>query len=261
MRIGICASPDRFEESREMGYDYFEVNAAGLSAMTEEEFEAFRRLKTPEFSCESSNVLFPGTVRLTGPEPESAEKIAEYLKLTIGRLAELGVKTAVLGSGKARNCPEGFPIADAVNQFAEVCSAAGDITADYGITVTVEPLNRSETNLLNTYAEGLAFARKLSHPHVRAMADFYHMKRENEPFADLGASGDFLCHCHAAGTNRKPPSVQDGFLYEAAEQLRALGYSGRISVEAHIEHFHEEVAASLCAMREIFQPAENTERR
>lgn len=254
MKIGICASPDHFAETAALGYDYFEVNAAGLESMTEDEYRAFRRLQTPEYFCESSNVLFPGTIRLTGPEPASSASVAEYLKRTFSRLAGLGVKVSVFGSGGARNCPEGFPAEEALKQFAEVCAAAGEIAADSGILVAVEELNRSETNLLNSYADALEFARKLAHPNVRVMADFYHIRREREPFSDLNRSGDFLCHCHAAGEKRGAPSEQDLFLAEAAEQLRALGYSGRISVEAHLDPFRGDAAVSLRTMRKIFQP-------
>ena len=51
----------------------------------------------------------------------------------------------------------------------------GVIAQSYGIVVCVEPLNRAESNFINTLQEGAEIVRRVNHPHIRLLADLYHM--------------------------------------------------------------------------------------
>ena len=71
----------------------------------------------------------------------------------------------------------------------------------YGIIIAVEPLNRAETNIINSVEEGLKFVRDVDHANIKITADFYHMRRENEPMDVLIQAGKDIAHLHIANSN------------------------------------------------------------
>lgn len=85
-------------------------------------------------------------------------------------MQRLGVKRVVFGSGMARKIPEGFDAATARRQLLYAAKIVGDIAAEYGCLVVMEPLCHYETNLLNSVAAGAAFVRELNHPSVKLLA-------------------------------------------------------------------------------------------
>ena len=55
MRFGVCAPVSDAAFIASVGFDYLEVNAANISAMTDEEFEAF--VKYHLATCEKRELL------------------------------------------------------------------------------------------------------------------------------------------------------------------------------------------------------------
>ena len=92
-------------------------------------------------------------------------------------------------------------------------------------------LNRRETNLVTSVAEGAEVVRAVGHPSVRLVADLYHMVLEAEPSEVLDPVADLLAHVHVADTGRFAPGTgaydYPGFF----GALQRIGYSGRIAAE------------------------------
>ena len=59
-------------------------------------------------------------------------------------------------------------------------------------TLAIEPLNRKESNIINSVAEGVRFARQVNRPEIRVLADFYHIDEEREPLDTLKTNGEWL---------------------------------------------------------------------
>src|SRR4030095_11252790 len=64
----------------------------------------------------------------------------------------------------------------------DVLRRIGEKAAPHGITIGLEVVNRYETNVLNTAAQAVAFARRVALPNVKVHLDTYHMNIEE---ADL----------------------------------------------------------------------------
>jgi sugar phosphate isomerase/epimerase len=58
-------------------------------------------------------------------------------------------------------------------QLADTCLILGREASKYDITIVIEPLNKSETNIINSVAEGYKLAQQVNHPNVKLLADFY----------------------------------------------------------------------------------------
>ena len=72
-----------------------------------------------------------------------------------------------------------------------------------GVTINLEIVNRFESNLLNTTAQGLAFIEEIGEDNVYLHLDTFHMNIEEANPADaIRAAGDRLGYFHVGESNR-----------------------------------------------------------
>jgi sugar phosphate isomerase/epimerase len=137
----------------------------------------------------------------------------------------------------------------------DVLRRAGEAAAAHGVTLVLEPLNRRETNLVTSVAEGAEVVRAVGHPSVRLMADLYHMVLEAEPFDVLDPVADLLAHVHVAYTGRLAPGTgaydYPGFF----GALQRIGYTGRIAAENTWRDFPAEGEPAVTFLRRQWSAA------
>lgn len=159
MKFGVCCGAGRFAAVKRAGYDYIEAPLCDLAAMDKAAFTDYgARLRECGLAAETFNCFFKGDLPLIGENADKAA-ITAYAERALERAAAVGGKLAVIGSGRARNVPDGFPRERAEEQFAEVLRICGAAAAKNGMKIAVEPLCREETNLINTVAEGEGVCR------------------------------------------------------------------------------------------------------
>lgn len=262
MKYGCCVdalarTPDgatvpNIEQLAGLGYDYVELFLAPLTALPEEEFQAvLDRLARAGIPCEACCIFYPRTVRLTGPDVNWTQ-VEEYTAQAIGRAARLGAKVIVFGSAGAKNVPEGFPHDQAWQQIVQAMRIAAPIADAHGITIVIEPLNRKEANIVLTGAEGLKLARDIDRPSVQLLIDYYHMMLENESADILLEAREAIRHIHIASVPARtyPVAIEPGFLPFFAN-LKAIGYAGRVSIEARTDNFQADAAAALKVLKQL----------
>ena len=75
--------------------------------------------------------------------------------------------------------------------------------ADLGIRLSLEVVNRYETNLLNTGRQALAFLDEVDHPNVSVHLDTYHMNiEESDLFSPVLDAADRLGYVHIGESHR-----------------------------------------------------------
>lgn len=253
MKVGICTGFDQMQAMQVRGFDYIEFALNGVAAMEIQDYEAIRkRIKSSGIPCEVCNCFFPGSIKLTGPEAD-LKIIGEYAAKALKRAAELGVQVAVVGSGGSRRMPDGWDMERGTGQFAEALTVVGEKAAVHGIEIVIEPLNRGETNLVNSVREGLVLAKRVGSPNVSLLADFYHMRLESEGMESVIQAGSYLKHTHIANSqgrvfplDRKEDTYDDFF-----SALRQIGYQGRISIETGGGNPETDAQPALKLMREL----------
>ena len=232
--FGVCTTLDKIPELIAAGYDYLEYGFANLVNMTDEEFlNAKSIVEQYNFKVEGYNGFFTQDVRLTG-DGVDYDAISDYCEKGMKRASLLGGKVTVIGSGKCRNIPDGFDFEEGYNQFARVLGIAGNAAAKYGITVVVEPLEKGETNLINTVAQGIEICKRVNLPNVKCLADFFHVYKSGETLDAIKNNNGMLGHLHIAraADDRSMPYEEDVPVVEKwAEAVKASGYDGRLSLE------------------------------
>lgn len=227
-----------FETLARLGYDYVELplyDVAALSPQQLREAKARLRQTLPVRSC---NNFFPASVRLVGQDTAPMEKVREYTKHALACAAELGASIAVFGSPWAKLRPQGFAPEKAFAQLAAVCRMLGEEAQSAGIMIALEPNNRTETNMINTYAEVLQLIEAANHPCVRGLQDYFHLKKESDTVESLLRGKDQLIHTHFARLEgRRYPKCEseDPYYKTYFQTLAETGYQGGVSVEGVIE--------------------------
>lgn len=253
MKIGICTSLDNIEKVAQIGFDYIELAVTEIAGLDSGEFStAIHKIENSGIACEALNVLFPGNIRLTGQEVDVG-KIKEYLDSAFNRVSQLGAKIVVFGSGGPRKIPEGWDKEKAWEQLKDVAKITGDIAGKYDITIAMEPLNKGETNILNSVSEGYRFVQEVDHPNVKLLADFYHMRKESENLSVLKSVASQLVHLHIAeGRDRTYPKDPSEDSYEEFFNiLKQVGYDGRCSIEGRTSNIEEDGPIALNLLRKL----------
>jgi sugar phosphate isomerase/epimerase len=160
-----------------------------------------------------------------------------------------------MGSAGSRNVAEGFDHDEAEQQIAGFLGEAAPIAERYGITLVVEPLNRGESNIINSVPEGVRLAKAVNHPSIRALADLYHIVVDDEPLDNILETDGMLAHVHVADTGRFAPGTGEYDMIGFFRRLKAVGYAGRISVECTWKDFDAEGAAAAEYLRTTWEAA------
>jgi len=251
-RIGICTSVDKAPIVQAAGGSYVEVGIAGFMKAEQSDdmwSENAAKAKACVLPISSGNGYYPGDIRLVGPDAEP-DRAIRYAEVALRRAAEIGLKTVVFGSSKARSIPEGFPREKATEQFTGLCRQMAPIAEKYGITVVIEPLQKSETNFINTVLEGLDIVLAVNHPNLCVLADFFHMAREGESPESIIKAGKYLRHCHIAECeNRTAPGVAGDDFRPYFKALKQIDYRGNISLECRWDDFANEAGPAIAEVK------------
>jgi len=253
VRYGLCVNMDAKDEwgvgyeripvLAGLGYDYVELPLAQVASMPEAAFEqeVLGRLEAAGIGCAACNNLFPASVRLTGPEADPG-RISEYVHRALARAARAGAKVVVMGSSGARNLPDGVAPPQGYRDLARALGILAPAAGALGMAVAIEPLNRLESNILNSYLSALYLAALSGEPGVGALVDAYHFGMGNEPLGDLLACPPAHVH-YAELLGRTLPERPGPFGRAFFAQLKEAGYDGRVSLEGYAGPDFEAAAA------------------
>jgi sugar phosphate isomerase/epimerase len=253
MLIGCCCPIESAHAAQAAGFDYIECTVVSLRP---EEDDAEVAAILAEYNAavlpvRAFNVFLPGDLKIVGPKVDQ-ERIQRYLESALARVRRTGAQIVVFGSGGARSIPDGFPRDEAVHQITNFLRTVADI-ADYSeLVVAIEPLNRRESNVINSVAEAAELAKQVDRPSVRVLADFYHMSEEHEPLGHLVRYKDWTVHVHLADTGRHAPGTGQYPYEQFAATLHQAGYAGMVSVECRWNDFTEEAPLAVEFLRRTF---------
>ena len=109
------------------------------------------------------------------------------------------------------------------------CSAAA---APHGVRYALEPLNRYETDLIHTVADGLELIERVGADNFGLLLDTFHMNIEEPSIEEsIRTCGERIFHFHVADSNRWPPGAGHLDFMSILETLFETGYDGWVSGE------------------------------
>ena len=258
MRFGVCLGArgkEYVSVVKNAGYDYLEATFNVINGMDDATFKEFEEtLKEYDIKAETYNGYFHKSmdIHVVG-ENVNFSQLKDYTEVGMERAAALGGEIVVVGSGKSRMIPEGFSREKAMEQNAEFLRFCGDTAAKYGIKIVIEPLNRDETNFINTVQEGLDVCKYVGHGNVFCLADFFHMFKNGETLEAVENSNGLLKHVHIARNNadRAQPTLADkAVCIEWSNALKKCGYNDRLTLESRfVPDFENAIVEAMPALK------------
>jgi sugar phosphate isomerase/epimerase len=259
--LGVCTSYSNAELLRGLGYTFIEEGVGrflipdaknGGDAQFEKNLAERKAVGMPILSYTS---FFPGDLKSVGPELHH-EAILQRTELALKRAKEIGSKNIVFGSGGSRRIPDGFDRAKAKQQHIELSKKMAPLAEKYGITISIEPLNASETNFVNSLADGAEIVQAVNSPWFRLLCDIYHMKKDDEGPEQILKYGKLITHCHIAEkANRTAPGVEGDDFRPYFKALKKVKYKKGLSLECRWKNFDSEVKTAIGVIQNQWRDA------
>lgn len=134
-----------------------------------------------------------------------------------------------------------------VKNLKELCRYA----QSKGVMICMEPLNRFETNFINTVDQALKMIKAVGSPALKLHLDTFHMNIE-EKFQGqaIRKAGALLGHVHACGSDRGTPGNDHIDWQDIAKALKAVKYNGPVVIESFTQDV-KIIAAAAAIWRKI----------
>jgi len=174
-------------------------------------------------------------LHLVLPDATLRRKAIDFIKSIVDMGAALN-SPAIIGSMQGRwsaNIAEGLPRDAAMSVLREALNELGEHASQHKQVLLYEPLNRYETNMVNTTAAGLELLQSLATGNVKLLSDLFHMNIEEVNIAGaLRSGGSAVGHVHFVDSNRRPAGNGHLEYSPIITALRNIHYKGYLSAEA-----------------------------
>ena len=173
---------------------------------------------------------------ITDTDPARRRDAVKFISEIIDVAAEFGAP-AIIGSMQGQASDIGHR-SESLAILADSLHTLGNHADRHGQVLLYEPLNRYETNLLNTQEEAARYLieHSLVESGVRLLCDLFHMNIEEvhvpKTITRLGSiHSDLIGHVHWADSNRRAMGLGHTDFHAVRNALDAVGYDGYLAAE------------------------------
>ena len=135
----------------------------------------------------------------------------------------------------------------AVTNLHKVCKLA----AERKLQIALEPLNRFESDLINTADDVLRLIKDINHPAAKVLLDGFHMAIEERDIEKAIVSvGDKLIHVQVSENYRGTPGTGQTPWESLKAGLTKINYEGAVSIESCTPEI-KELAGAVCIWKNL----------
>jgi D-psicose/D-tagatose/L-ribulose 3-epimerase len=240
-----------FDQVAGMGYDLIEVCVENPALLTAEALKVHA----------ARTGLAIGICGAFGPDRDVSAEEAEQRRAGIDYLKTCIDLAAAVGSPHVAGpmyAPTGQTrMLDAADRTEQLKRAAGSLreTAEYaaerGIRLAIEPLNRFETDLINTTEQALQLLELIGADNVGLLIDTFHMNIEEKSLGDaVRLAGSKVFHVQVSENDRGTPGSGHVPWAEFFTALQDINYDGQIVVESFLPSV-KEIARAVSLWRPV----------
>lgn len=223
---------DGMEKAAALGFDAIELFTASGNAIDAERLKTLLQqfnLRLAAVGTGAGKVIHGLT--LTDTNSRNRKNAIAFIQEMMEFGAQYGAP-AIIGSMQGNTIP-GETHSNSIGLLAEALHVLDQHAASLGVKLIYEPLNRYETNLMNTLDDGASFIASNKFNNIELLADLFHMNiEEADPAASIQKNIQHIGHVHFADSNRKPVGFGHTRMQPIANALTASGYDGYVSAEA-----------------------------
>lgn len=226
-------STSLFKQIKRWGFETVEIPIEDPSHIDPAHVKA--ELDKAGLACGSVCACMGPDRDLRGTKEQQATGVA-YLKKLIDMMVVLGCPSLIgpvysaVGRADAYSDKEkAAHWKSVVRNLKQVCNYA----EKKGVQICLEPLNRFETDFINTCDQGLQMLKDIDSKALKLHLDTFHMNIEEKNQAKaIRKAGRKLAHFHACGSDRGTPGSDHIDWPAIAEALHAIGYKGDVVIES-----------------------------
>ena len=191
--------------------------------------------------------------------PEEQKTAMDYCKALIDQMVVLGCPTLIGPVYSVVGKADAVEASAQKVEWALVVKNLKDLSAyaeKRGVQIAVEPLNRFETDFLNTCDQGLKLIKAVGSPALKLHLDTFHMNiEEKDQAAAIIKAGKHLAHFHACGSDRGTPGNDHIDWKPIAKALKKVKYKGDVVIESFTTDV--KVIARAAAIWRKMEPTRN----
>jgi len=191
--------------------------------------------------------------------PKAQKTGLTYLMKIVDQAAALGAKSVIGPVYSAVGRADAVPPKEYKKQWATVVKNLKTLcrhAQKRGILICMEPLNRFETDFINTCDQALKMVKDVGSPALKLHLDTFHMNIEEKCQGDaIRKAGKRLAHFHACGSDRGTPG-NDHINWDCiAKALKQIAYNGDVVIESFTTDV--KVIAKAAAIWRRMEPTRN----
>jgi D-psicose/D-tagatose/L-ribulose 3-epimerase len=191
--------------------------------------EAFER---HDMECTVCAIL-PQLYNPISPNSETRRKAIKHLIRCVEASAAMGAR--ILGGplfAPIGYLPKHRPTSEEWLWAVEAFQALGEVLEANGMTLSIEPVNRSETFFLRTADEAKQLCEDIGNPRIGVTVDTFHANIEELSIPDaLLSLGTHLKHVHASENDRGPLGHGHVPFREIVSVLKKVQFKGYLMIE------------------------------
>ncbi|TRZ56986.1 MAG: sugar phosphate isomerase/epimerase [Streptomycetaceae bacterium] len=221
---------EAIRNSKEAGYGLIEIPALDPKSIDVEHTSKTLKEFDMKAAC-SLGLTFDADIN--NDDSEIARRGEERLMDALTVVEKLGgdylggVVFSALGKYSKPTTPKA--IENATNALRRLAQAA----SERGVTVGLEPVNRYESNLINTGQQALDMINNIGEKNVVVHLDVYHMNIEEQDLVSpVLAAGSQLGYVHIGASHRGPLGTGNVDFDSFFGALATIGYKGTITFES-----------------------------
>ena len=135
----------------------------------------------------------------------------------------------------------------AVKNLKKVCEMA----QSRGLAIALEPLNRFESDMVNTAEDVMRLVKDINHGSAKVMLDGFHMTIEEKNIGDaIRSVGNKLIHVQVSENHRGIPGSGLTPWDDFRQGLADVGYTGPMVIESFTPEI-KELAAAVCIWKNL----------
>lgn len=219
------------DRSSELGYNGIEILPKSAKELPAKKLKEVLRRNGMELCAIGSGAgKALKNYTLSDPDYSVRKKAVDYA-VSLIRVAGEFNSIMVIGSLQG-NIQKDVSREQALAWLGECLIRIAEIAERNNVMLVFEPVNRYETNLINTLSQGCELIRNLKVSNILLLADLFHMNIEEADMAEsIKRAGEYIAHYHFADSNRFAPGMGHIDFRLIADSIISTGYKGYLSAE------------------------------
>lgn len=228
-----CDYPAVAKKLKMLGFDIIEIGAGHLLDMSDAQLKELKAVTNDLGLLITSNIGPRKEFDVASSDTQVRKRAIVYLCDIMKKMDEIDSRSLV-----------GVTYTYWPNDFSDLDKEAiwergvksvkqmGEFADSVGIDICLEVVNRFETLVLNTAAEGVKFCEEVGKKRVKLLMDTFHMNIEEDNICDaFRTAAPYLGHIHVGEANRKLPGMGSLPWRQIGATLHEIGFDGNVVME------------------------------